>query len=320
MSSVRNNFAARTVRVKAPGKINVSFRVGPLRPDGYHAVASLYLAVSLYEEVTATSTSASGVTVSIKGCSTAEAQRSGIPLDERNLAVRAALLMADVTERTTGVHLEITKRVPVSGGMGGGSADAAATLLACDALWDSGLAREELAHLAVELGADVPFALLGGAAVGLGVGELLTPALAPSPLHWVLVQADFGLSTPEVFGQLDRLRLASGAEPLDPGQVDPAVLQALRAGDAQALAPVLGNDLQPASLALAPQLAEVLDHGKQHGALASIVSGSGPTIALLAADEASASGLAQRLVAAGSSAQAVHGPVHGAKLVSDLVH
>ncbi|HEV7167268.1 MAG TPA: 4-(cytidine 5'-diphospho)-2-C-methyl-D-erythritol kinase [Micrococcaceae bacterium] len=335
MIPARNSLAGRTVRVKAPGKINVSFRVGTPGSDGYHPVASVYLAVSLYEEVAATSTSRPGVTVSLKDTA-GTAEELGIPLDERNLAVRAAKLMAEVSEHATGVHLEITKRVPVSGGMGGGSADAAATLLACDTLWDSGLSREELAHLAAELGADVPFALLGGAAVGLGVGDELTPALAPVPLYWVLVQADYGLSTPAVYAQLDKLRSAAGSDTLgsigavpaaaggaagaEPAQVDPVVLQALRAGDAEALAGVLVNDLQPASVALAPQLLDVLDGGARHGALACLVSGSGPTVAMLAGDEDQARALAERLSAEGRHAIAVHGPVHGSKVVSDLVH
>ncbi|WP_427016710.1 4-(cytidine 5'-diphospho)-2-C-methyl-D-erythritol kinase [Pseudarthrobacter sp. P1] len=313
---------ARTVRVKAPGKINVSFRAGPLRPDGYHSVASLYLAVSLYEEITATSkpgTAPSDITLSINSNSV-PGLAAGVPLDGRNLVVKAATLLAEVSERACGVHLDITKRVPVSGGMGGGSADAAATLLACDALWNSGLSREELSHLAAELGADVPFGLLGGAAIGLGVGDRLNPALAPAALHWVLVQADFGLSTPAVFGALDRLRAASGADPAVPEAVDPAVLSALRASDAPALAKALVNDLQPASISLAPQLADVLADGVRLGALAGVVSGSGPTVAMLAADEDHALELAARLAGAGYNALAVHGPVHGAKIVSDIRH
>ena len=144
-----------------------------------------------------------------------------IPLDHRNLAYKAAAIMADVSEHSTGVHLEITKRVPVAGGMGGGSADAAATLLACDALWNSGLSRDELAHLAAELGADVPFALLGGTAVGLGLGDELSPALVKAQTDWVLVTADFGLPTPEVYRALDRLRAAEGAVVEEPNAVDP---------------------------------------------------------------------------------------------------
>ncbi|NVM99276.1 4-(cytidine 5'-diphospho)-2-C-methyl-D-erythritol kinase [Arthrobacter sp. SDTb3-6] len=309
----------RHVRVKAPGKINASFRAGPLRPDGYHSVASTYLAVSLYEEIQATAkpgTPPTDVTVSISRNSTlAPELLAGIPLNGSNLAVRAALLVADISENASGVHLEITKRVPIAGGMGGGSADAAAALVACDALWHTGLSREELAHLAAELGADVPFALLGGAAVGLGVGDRLTSALAPEPLHWVLVQSDFGLSTPVVYGTLDTLR--AGAGPDEPGQVDPAILAALRAADPARLAPCLANDLQAAAVHLAPGLADVLDAGTRLGALAALVSGSGPTVAMLARDQAHAQDLVAQLAGDGLDAQAVEGPVHGAQRIFD---
>ncbi len=312
-------FTARTVRVKAPGKINVSLDVGPLRPDGYHSVASVYLAVSLYEEVAATSTETSGITVSISPDSTLDLDAVDIPLDGNNLAYKAAAIMADVSEHATGVHLEITKRVPVAGGMGGGSADAAATLLACDALWNSGLSREELAHLAAELGADVPFSLLGGTAVGLGLGDKLSPALAKAQTHWVLVTADYGLSTPEVYRTLDRLREAEGVEAAEPAGVDPQILTALRGGDAEALSRVLVNDLQRASIELAPSLRDTLGIGESHGAIAGIVSGSGPTVALLADDSVAAEALAEALQRYGLSALAVHGPVPGARIVSDTL-
>jgi 4-diphosphocytidyl-2-C-methyl-D-erythritol kinase len=214
-----------------------------------------------------------------------------IPLDHRNLAYKAAAIMADVSEHSTGVHLEITKRVPVAGGMGGGSADAAATLLACDALWNSGLSRDELAHLAAELGADVPFALLGGTAVGLGLGDDLSPALVKAQTDWVLVAADFGLPTPEVYRTLDRLRAAEGVAVDEPDAVDPGVLTALRSGDADALSRVLVN----------------------------IVSGSGPTVAFLAHSPAAAAGLAEELRHHSFDAMAVHGPVHGARIISDTL-
>ncbi|MEA5456712.1 4-(cytidine 5'-diphospho)-2-C-methyl-D-erythritol kinase [Sinomonas sp. JGH33] len=309
----------RSVRAKAPGKVNVSLRVGPPRPDGYHSVASVYLAVSLFEEVRATATEAPGITVSLSPESTLEIDELEIPLDERNLAVRAAALMAEVSERPTGVHLEITKRVPVAGGMGGGSADAAAALLACNALWDGGLSRDELAHLAAELGADVPFALLGGAAVGLGVGDRLSPALATERLDWVLVLADFGLSTPAVFRELDRLRAAEGIKAEEPVDVEAGVLSAVRAGDAHALSHVLLNDLQRAAVSLAPGLRDTLGWGDSHGALASLVSGSGPTVALLAEDAGSAAELAEALAHRGVEALAVHGPVPGARILSDTL-
>ena len=304
---------------RRPGKINVSLDVGPLREDGYHSVASVYLAVSLYEEVAATSTATEGITVSISPASTLDLEDLDIPLDDRNLAYKAAAIMADVSEHSTGVHLEITKRVPVAGGMGGGSADAAATLLACDALWNSGLSRDELAHLAAELGADVPFSLLGGTAVGLGVGDELSPALAKAQMDWVLVTADFGLSTPDVFRTLDRLRTAEGVAVDEPTAVDPKILQALRSGDADALSRVLVNDLQRASIELAPGLRDTLGLGESCGAIAGIVSGSGPTVALLTHSPAAAAGLAEDLCHHGLNAMPVHGPVHGARIISDTL-
>ncbi len=319
MKPVAGRFTARTVRVKAPGKVNVSLDVGPLRPDGYHSVASVYLAVSLYEEVAATSTETPGITVSLSADSTVDLDGVDIPLDGNNLAYKAAAIMADVSEHATGVHLEITKRVPVAGGMGGGSADAAATLLACDALWNSGLSREELAHLAAELGADVPFSLLGGTAVGLGLGDKLSPALAKAQTHWVLVTADYGLPTPEVYRTLDRLRDAEGVAATEPTGVDPQILTALRGGDAEALSRVLVNDLQRASIELAPSLRDTLGIGESHGAIAGIVSGSGPTVALLADDSLAADGLADDLRRYGLSAIAVHGPVPGARIISDTL-
>jgi 4-diphosphocytidyl-2-C-methyl-D-erythritol kinase len=319
MNVPAGRFAARTVRVKAPGKVNVSLEVGPLRADGYHSVASVYLAVSLYEEVAATSTETPGITVSLSRASTVDLDAADIPLDGNNLACKAAAIMADVSERPTGVHLEITKRVPVAGGMGGGSADAAATLLACDALWNSGLSREELAHLAAELGADVPFSLLGGTAVGLGLGDELSPALAKAQTHWVLVTAEYGLPTPEVYRTLDRMREAGGIKAAEPTGVDPRILTALRGGDADALGRVLVNDLQRASIELAPALRDTLGLGESHGAIAGIVSGSGPTVALLADDSVAAEGLAADLRHYGLTALAVHGPVHGARIISDTL-
>ncbi|WP_026550096.1 4-(cytidine 5'-diphospho)-2-C-methyl-D-erythritol kinase [Arthrobacter sp. Br18] len=306
----------RMVRVAAPGKINVSLRVGPPRADGYHGIASVFLAVSMYEVVTATRTQGQDVTVSITSAGPFDIPVDSVPLDDTNLAVRAARLLAEVSPGSTGVHLDILKSVPVSGGMGGGSADAAAALLACEALWGSGFSRDELARIAAELGADVPFALLGGTAVGLGVGERLTPAISKTPLHFVLVPADYGLSTPVVYRLLDGIRQRKGVEPPAP-EIDPSILGAMRAGDGAGLAPLLHNDLQEAALELAPGLRDILDVGQKAGALAGIVSGSGPTMAFLASSEVHATDLESRLTAAGLIAMAVSGPAHGARIRSD---
>lgn len=307
----------RSVSAQAPGKINISLGVGPKRADGYHGVASAYLAVSLYEEVTATITEGSGITVSLKEGADDDGN-AGIPLDASNLAVQAAALLQAAAAQSTGVHLELTKRVPVAGGMGGGSADAAATLVACDALWGSGYSRDELARMAADLGADVPFALLGGAAVGLGVGDQLTPALCPGQLHWVLVPSASGLSTPRVYAELDTLRARAKKKVEEPTQVDPRVLQALRSGDAGALSDVLHNDLQPAALKLAPELTDILDRGEGHGALAGMVSGSGPTVAFLAENEDRALEIAGCFDDDGFEAVPVYGPVHGARILAGI--
>lgn len=303
------------VAVRAPGKINVCFRVGALQEDGYHDVASLYLAVSLFEEVTATP--AEDFSVRFTG----PVDASGLAVDDSNLALRAARLLAGRTGHEGGVALTIEKHVPIAGGMGGGSADAAATLLACDELWGTGFGRAGLAPLAAELGADVPFALEGGTAVGTGRGDELSPALAKGPFHWVLALSDEGLSTPVVYGELDRHR-AEHAAVLPPVpetvRVDAPALQAMRGGDPAALAEALHNDLQVAALRLAPALGEVLELGETSGALAGIVSGSGPTLAFLAADAAAAAALRGVFAREGIRALTATGPVPGARLISGL--
>ena len=301
--------------MRAPGKINVSLAVGAVMDDGYHDVATTYQAVSLYEDIKAYH--ADDFSVSVSG----PFDMSNVPLDASNLAIRAAQLLARTAKYRGGVRLEITKNVPISGGMGGGSADAAGTLVACDALWGTHLGRDRLIELAAELGADVPFSLMGGTAIGTGRGDRLSPVLASGHhFEWVLVIADFGLSTPAVYGELDAHRERHVADikpaPQSP-EVDMAVLQALRAGDPQMLADSLMNDLQAPALHLQPSLVEVLELGESEGALAGIVSGSGPTLAFLVEDAEAAIELQITLSAAGHNAIRVTGPVHGARLIND---
>ncbi len=304
----------QTVVARAPGKINIYFRVGAPREDGYHPVASLYLAVSLFEDVAATARTDGRITVALSEASTAVEDPESFPLGEDNLVVRAARLLAEHTGHEAGVHLEITKRVPIAGGMGGGSADAAAALVACNRLWGTGLTREELGRLGARLGADVPFALSGGAAVGLGVGDELSPLLLRSRTDWVLALASYGLSTPAVYQQLDILRGDEAIE--EPRAVDPQVVQALVAHDLVLLPGLLGNDLTSAAIQLAPELTAVLEMGRNAGALTALVSGSGPTIALLAEDPSHAGELATVLIdEAGIDTHTVHGPVHGAQII-----
>ena len=243
-----------------------------------------------------------------------------MPLDGSNIAITAARMLAARAGYSGGARIDIIKHVPVTGGMGGGSADAAAALLACDALWGTDLPRDELLDLARKLGADVPFALTGGTAIGTGRGDELSPALAQGTFHWVFALADYGLSTPAVYRELDdhRDRHAQDIFPADPRPtVDTDVLQALRAGDPQMLADAMHNDLQAPALHLEPALAEVLELGEQNGALAGIVSGSGPTVAFLAADVDSALELQVALSASRLHVVRASGPVHGARVTSD---
>jgi 4-diphosphocytidyl-2-C-methyl-D-erythritol kinase len=306
--------ALSTVHVRAPGKINVFLKVGAVMDDGYHDVATAYQAVSLYENVRASI--ADDFSVAFGG----SIDCSGLEVDGTNLAIRAARMLARKAGYRGGVHLDIEKNVPIAGGMGGGSADAAATLVACDTLWGTDLGRDELLALASRLGADVPFALTGGTAIGTGRGDQLSPALAKGSFHWVLVLADFGSSTPEVYRELDRHR-DRHAQDIFPAQtqptVDTTVLQALRSGDSLVLADALYNDLQAPALHLNPALTGILELGEANGALAGIVSGSGPTVAFLAENLDSALELQIALSAARHTVVRVTGPVHGARVVAD---
>lgn len=299
------------VSVRAPAKINLALCVGGPGDDGYHELATVFHAVSLFEDVTAEE--ADGLSLEVRG-----RWVSDVPTGPQNLALRAAALLADRTGTTGGVHLRITKEVPVAAGMAGGSADAAAALVACDALWHTGLSREDLRSLAAELGADVPFCLLGGTAVGTGRGDRLTPALARGDYHWVLAISDLGLSTPEVFAECDRLR--AGRVLLEP-RVPDAMMQALRSGDPEALGRVLVNDLQSAACSLQPDLERTLEVGRGYGALGAVVSGSGPTVAFLVRDPEQALDLSVALTASGvvDAVRRVHGPVPGARLVEPVV-
>ena len=309
-----NVAASPVVHARAPGKINVFLKVGAVLEDGYHEVATAYQAVSLFEDVRAWP--ADDFSVEFTG----PIDTSGLAVDGSNLAIKAARALARKSGYRGGVRLSIAKNVPIAGGMGGGSADAAATLLACDALWGTDGTREDLIAIAATLGADVPFAFTGGTAIGTGRGDQLSPALAKGQFHWVLALADFGLSTPGVYDELDRHR-ERHAQDIFPAQnqptVDANVLQALRAGDPGMLAEALHNDLQAPALHLAPGLGKVLELGEANGALAGLLSGSGPTVAFLVSDADSALELQVALSASRLRVVRATGPVHGARIIHD---
>jgi 4-diphosphocytidyl-2-C-methyl-D-erythritol kinase len=307
------------VTVRAPAKINLQLAVGPLREDGYHDLVTVFQAISLYDDVTAFEAEGPGddqVLVSGEGA-------GSVPAGPDNLALRAATALAQVAglSRDPQRHLEITirKRIPVAAGLAGGSADAAAALVACNELWQAGLSAEQLSGIAARVGSDVAFALLGGTAVGQGRGERLSPALASGEYHWVLAVADGQLSTPRVYQTLDQLR-AAGSVPdaaTGPGALDNTLMAALRSGDPAAVGQALSNDLQAPALSLFPALRKTLNAGQELGAHGAIVAGSGPTCVFLTAGADRAVDLAAALAGAGvcRAVARAAGPVPGVTVV-----
>ena len=324
------------VTARAPAKVNLQLAVGPARAHGYHDVVTVYHAVSLFDEVTVAPAEHDSVLVTGEGA-------DSVPADDSNLAVRAvAELLRAVgagAKDSPGLAIRITKRIPVAAGLAGGSADAAAALVACNELWRTGLSQAELCELAAGVGSDVAFGLVGGTAIGVGRGERVTPALAAGTYHWVLAFATGGLSTAEVYAAWDRIRAARGrpdgsgpapvkpagrprsgrtstAAPPGPPVLDNRLMSALRSGKPAEVGPLLANDLQQAAISLRPDLRRTLAAGMEHGALAAIVSGSGPTCAYLAKDARHAAALAVALAGAGVCRTVVHvaGPVPGASV------
>ena len=296
------------VRVRVPAKINLHLGVGPLRPDGFHELNTVYHAISLFDELRASP----GDTLTL----TMEGEGAGeLALDETNLVVRAARALAAHARVPAYARLHLRKSIPLAGGLAGGSADAAAALLACDTLWGTGVPRDELAEIGATLGSDIPFLLHGGTALGTGRGEAVSPILArPTTWHWVVAIANAGLSTPAVYRELDRLR----DSPWPPTALQNAdgLMTALRQRRPEVLGAALGNDLQPAALSLRPELADVLKAGYDAGAVAGIVSGSGPTCVFLATDGPHAERVAARLSTSRvcREARTARGPMPGARV------
>ena len=307
--------APAAVTVTAPAKINLQLAVGPARADGYHTLVTVYHAVSLLDEVTVQPASQLSITV-------AGEDAAQVPADKSNLAWQAArALAAAAGVADAGVQIEIRKRIPVAAGLAGGSADAAATLVACNELWKTGLSQRELCDLGATLGSDVPFAVVGGIAVGRGRADVMTAALAAGSYHWALAFGHAGLSTAQVYATCDRLRAAraasGSAQPIGEPELSTPLMAALRSGDPAKVGPLLSNDLQPAALSMQPELRRALAEGRDHGALGAIVSGSGPTCAFLARSAAHAREIAVGLTSSGACRAVARagGPVPGASVV-----
>lgn len=297
----------------APGKVNLFFKVGPLGEDGFHNVASLYLAVDLRETVTAQISTEYSVKVT---GSLGDFQLLAVPTDESNLVVKVAMQVKAEAGSPEAVKLAlgIDKHVPVAGGMGGGSADAAAALVAVNELLGANLSPERLQELAAGLGSDVPFALAGGAAVGVGRGDQLTAVDDVAPIYLVLILDEQGLSTPAVYRRLDDLR-AERAEQVDEPSLPPELLGVLHKSNPFELAELMHNDLEEAALSLRPDLRIKITTALQHGALRAMVSGSGPTVLALASSEAAAIQIARTMKELGYNAIATQGPAIATRLV-----
>jgi len=298
----------KSVEVQVPAKVNLQLSVGPKKADGYHEVVTVFQAISLYDTIKISPSDQ--FQISIKGDYT-----NGVPLDQSNLVYKAVELMAEKFDTDKTLEIEISKSIPVAGGMAGGSADAAGALLGIDQLFGLGLSRDELGEVARNLGSDVPFMLHGGTAVGRGHGDEITPALSRGTYHWVIAVSSNGLSTPSVYGECDRLR--TGLDIKAPSLND-ELLQALLSGDSTRVGKSLNNDLQAAACSLRPALRLILDTGQEYGALGGIVSGSGPSVAFLVADEDHSLDLAVALTSSGvvGSVARAQGPVPGAKVIS----
>ena len=302
------------VTVRVPGKINLELVVGPRREDGFHELSTVFQAVSVYDRVSVRPSDRWSVHVT-------GPYADRVPTDGSNIALVAAKTLARRRPRRGNldpVRIDIDKSIPVAGGMAGGSADAAATLVACRELWQlDHVDNDLLQQIAAGIGSDVPFLLHGGTAIGSGRGEQVTPVLGRGELHWVLWAGEgLGLSTPEVYAESDRLREEAGLEVATP-QPPAELMTALRRMDPAEVAAALRNDLQEAAVSLEPRLAEVLRAGTDLGARAAIVSGSGPTVAFLTGSQAEAIDLSVGLAANGPTGDIVRaiGPVPGAQVV-----
>lgn len=301
---------ANSITVRVPAKVNLQLSVGPRESDGFHNLVTVFQAISIYDDLTiAHAAPGSGLSLSITGD-----QIAGVPADETNLAAKVAQILSATYQIDIDATMEIHKTIPVAGGMAGGSANAAAAIVAIDALYSLGMTREEMVKVARQLGSDVPFMLNGGTSIGRGHGDELTAALSRGTYHWVLALSSAGLSTPSVYNECDRLRAGLT---INQPQTSDKLMQALLAADSVQVGKSLINDLQSAACSLRPALRLILDVGQEYGAFGGIVSGSGPTVAFLVADEEEGLDLAVALTASGvvgSVARAI-GPVPGARVI-----
>lgn len=301
------------VTVRAAAKINLHLGVGPARADGFHPLETVYQAIGLYDDVTVTD----APDWSVHTAADAGIDLAAVPDGDANIAIRAGRALAAHHALAVTAHIEIHKGIPVAGGMAGGSADAAATLVALDRLWGLETPDDDLLAIAAGLGSDVPFALIGGTAIGSGRGELVTPVADATELWWVVVPHPVGLPTPGVYRHFDVLAERGAIAPADP-EVPQDLLDALAAGDSGAVGSLLSNDLAVAAYDLRPDLVELRGRLEAIGADAVLLSGSGPTQLMLFDDVDRARGAAAELTGADIAHWLAPAPVAGCHVVDLL--
>jgi 4-diphosphocytidyl-2-C-methyl-D-erythritol kinase len=298
-----------TYTVRAPAKINLHLGVGAPREDGFHPLLTVYQAVGICDDVTVSRSAGWSLGVTVPDWIDPDL----VPLAGDNIVDRAARLLADHHGIEAAAEVSIAKSIPIAGGMAGGSADAAAALVALDRLWGVETSDEDLLRIAAELGSDVPFALIGGTALGTGRGEVVERVVDDGTWWWVAVIDTEGMSTPAVYRHFDELN--PDADPEPPRADD--LLEAIDTGDVDLLAASLRNDLQEAAFDLRPSLSDVIDRGHRAGALRGLVSGSGPTCVFLADSSDAARAIAGELSQDGHEVVLVtQGPVAGAHVVT----
>ena len=250
-----------TFRIKAYAKINLGLDVLRRRPDGYHEVKMIMQTVDLYDDLEFTKLAEDEIRIFT--------DKEELPADQGNLIWRAAARMKELYQISEGVSVKLTKRIPIAAGMAGGSADAAAVLVGLNELYGARLSMSELCALGASIGADVPFALMGGTCRVQGLGDVLKP-LPPLPECWfTVVMPDYGVSTPEAFAAYDRV--GSSVHP------DCAAQEAaIRAEDLDGVCAAAGNALEECSGAKDNEA--IKNALRENGAVAALMTGSGAAV------------------------------------------
>lgn len=287
------------VLLRAFAKVNYAFEVRWLREDGYHEISTVMQSVSLFDELEIERAS-EGFEFEVEPADV----RIGPP--EENTVYTAWRSFRELVGLRLPARVRLRKTIPAGAGLGGGSADAAAALVGLNVLFGLGLSVEELRIAGLRIGADVPFCLSGGTALGEGIGEILSPLPAPPPHHLVVAKPAAGAWTARIYRAYDE-------QPHDGDASVVPVVEALRTGDLGALAQALGNDLAPVTKGLVPEVRALEEELLRAGALGVAMSGSGTAVYGVFASEAEARAAAGKLRAPFAS---VCGPVaHGVEIL-----